>query len=481
MNKNKETLYKLIGNQRKEEVKVDQSEKERVYAKTMTKLKLEDKKQMPTPNKRKYRVLFIAAALVLMNISAWAMHEHVFKDFNYIFTSQQGEQEKADRNEQVEAFSDEDEKRMEKMGKIVDQKVSNGLDVTLCKVIGDINNLYVIFEVEDPTGTINFTKLENRPMAFYESYILFPETGGECGGRCEEILEKRTPHKTQFMMECAATDELTHKKMSIILKDLLAVLDQDIQPLAIEEKNLSKLYTLLGSNEDWMARKMEGRLENVISVMEASKLEQMTIEEDGMRFYFDVPYRTTDIYLIDSIALRNKETGEIKAPSKRSEVQYSDPNSKYRGKNFTFQGITKEELDKWELVTGYEQYYKMIAPGGWHFGLDIDFVGHTKSLAVDEILELEWRKKLFRYHITEVNLSSVSITLVGTNLEAEAGTLYGFEGKLVMKNGDEVRFEINKGSGANDLHLSGVLPYLIDVEEVEEIVFDSGLHIKVDK
>ena len=482
MNKEKEALYKLIGNQRKEEVKVEKSEKERVYAKTMTKLKLEDKKQMRRPNKRKYRVLLVAATLMLMNISGWAMHEHIFKDFIYIFTSQQGDQERANSNEQVEAFSDEDEKLMEKMGKVVNQKVSNGLDVTLCKVVGDINNLYVIFEVEDPTGTIDFTKLENRPMIFYESDILFPETGGECGGSCEEILEKRTPHKTQFMMACLAKDKLNDKKISIILKDLVAVFEQDIQPLAAEEKDLSKLYELLGSNENWMDRKSQGRIENVIHVMEASKLEQMTIEGDEISFYFDVPYRTTDIYLMDSIALRNKETREIKAPSKSSKVKYSDPNSKYRGKNFVFQGITKEELDKWELVTGYDVHAKMIAPGGWHFGLEIDFVDHTKILAVDEILELECGEDLGRYHITEVNLSGVSITVLGTNLESGEGSVCGFEGKLVMKNGDEVKFRLtNTGGVTKDIHLSGVLPCLVDVEEVEEIVFDSGMHIKVDE
>lgn len=481
MNKDQEKLYQLIGKCEQAEVKVDQAEIDRVYAKTMAKIKMEEKKQSPRVNKRKYRLLLIAAALILMNMSAWAVHEHIFKDFNYIFTRQQGGEGNSVSNDKEEAFSDKDEKQMEEMGKIVAQKVSNGLDVTLSKVVGDSNNLYMIFDVEDPTETIDFTKLEDKPMHFYDSCILFPETGGESGGWCDEIIEKRTPHKAQFMMECAATDELTGKKVSVILKDLLAEYDEDIQPLKMDEKDLTKLYKLIGSEEDWMDRKQANKLENVIHVMDGSRLEQISMMGDQITFYFDVPYRTTDIYLIDSIALRNKETGEIKAPRYEGQMQYSDPNSKFRGKDFTFEGITKELLDKWELVTGYERYYTMISPGGWHFGLEVDFVDHTKSIGVDEVLELRSKEfdETYRYHINEVNLSGVSITLVGTNLGAS--TLYGFEGKLVMKNGDEVKFVIGKGSGAGELHLSATLPYLIDVEEVQEIIFESGLHINVDE
>lgn len=318
---------------------------------------------------KKLRVLLIVAMLVLMNIGVWVLNEHIFKDVNYNFASQQSEQEKTDCNEEVKAFSDKDEMYIENTEKIVDQKVSNGLDVTLCKIVGDRNKFYVIFEVEDPTGSIDFTKLENRPMQFKDSSIIFPETGEEKGEWCKEILEKRTPYKTQFMMECVAMDEITDKKISIILKDLVASFDQDIQPLEIDEKDLRTLYPLMRPNNAWMDIDPQKRTEISIHVMEASTLAMMRIVEDHISFSFSVPYRTTDYYLIDSFALRNKETGEVKIPS-CDEVHYSDPNSKKCGKDFEFGGIEQEELGKWEMITGHKPYYTMITPGGWHFGLE---------------------------------------------------------------------------------------------------------------
>ena len=475
MNKNEEKLYELIGNQMQEMPRADQEEIDRVYAKTMAKLKIEDKNKKTKINKRKYPVLLIAAAILLMNVSIWAISGKVFQDFNYLFTRHHDEEKGS--NDKQEAFSEEDEKLMEQMGKIVNQKVSNGLDVTLTKVIGDTNNLYIIFEVEDPTGTIDFTEFEDKPMLFYDSCIFFPEIGGESGGWCEEIIEKRTPQKAQFMMECSTKDMLKNKKVSIILKDLIAQFDEDITPLMADEKDLTQIYSVLGSDEEWIDRKMEGKLENVIEVLDGSRLEQITMSGKYITFYFDAPNRTNDIYLIDSIALRNKKTGEIKAPSDKGTMKCADQNSKNSGKIFRFEGIKEETLNEWELVTGYQGYSKLISPGGWHFSLEVDFVDHTKSYLVDEILELERHEKTFRYHITEVNLSGASVTLTGTNLGDE--TLFGFEGKLVMKSGEEVTFNMNRGYGGKEIHLSTTLPYLINVEEVKEVVFEGGLCIDV--
>lgn len=489
MNKDDLTFYELMANEMDEigaTVEIETKEIDNVYALTMEKLhlaetttdkieeidqagearegqetsremiKLETARRKGRP-KKVLRLLLVAAVLLIVNMSLWAFYQSIFNDFTYIFH----------RNEPAkERPLDEEENRLlDEMGQVIDQKVEGELTVTLTKVLGDDHSLYLLFDVEDPTGKIDFTKCGEKPMRIRGADVILAGTGGEHGGLCQELLEKRTPHKTVFLMDCQANEHLMHQKISVRLQELIGYSQEEGAVLDLGEDNLERIYETFHETEN----------DSKIAVLDGISLTDIHIDEEGTSFSFEIEDIDRDRQTLQHLALRNKETGQI--------ISYMGLDRRPDSQKYIFSDLCdKKQLSNLELILDAGEKEVILSADTWLFQVELNYVNHTKEIQTDQLItRTDQGGEIIQYELKNVAISPMGITLMGTLVSEN---LYGpIKGKLIMADQSEIAFRAgigNPGCGMGDtFKVAETLPHIIDVNKVEQVIIEDQLTIDV--